>query len=328
MARKRMIDPAFWEDYDVGHLSIRQRLLLISCLSHADDDGRGRADAALLRNQTFTYDDDVTNDDVKGDRDAICENLELSNLFCMRIYNDAKGAEYFCFPNWFETNKPSNPTKSKIPEPPESIFRPKPHFANDSGNNSEDIAKRSGDIIDEIMSGSRNNRDEFANDSPVGQGRGGEVRSGQSRSGKVRLGKVGKNSAQIAESLRDEILNYYPEGLTDCDDKVDDAFLRFSAAAAERAVTKASSFGVVWWEKNIGELPAKGKHSSGSAVLEGLLHALREQPPGLICAALLKTAKYGGGKARSWKYVNRIMAEMNGEGGSNNDKPDIEADEH
>ena len=43
MARRRMIDPNFWESEDVSRLSLFARLLFIGMISNADDEGRGRA---------------------------------------------------------------------------------------------------------------------------------------------------------------------------------------------------------------------------------------------------------------------------------------------
>lgn len=309
MARKRMIDPTFWEDEQVGQLSIRQRLLLLSCFNHADDEGRGRAHPALLRNQTFVYDDDVTVSDVKQDMEEICKSLDLSNAFCLKTYNDGKQNEFYCIPNWSETNKPSHPTRSSIPNPPEGLLRPPENFANTSDENHEDSAKRSRDIIEDVLKGSGDTLEDFTSVSSAGQGRGGEVSQGQSRSGKVSLGDLRENSGKIPESFAAEIMKFLPNDWTDYNDFVDDAFQQFSAAAAAQKTTHAASYALTWWQRRFGEAKV-GKNAKGEAIMEGLLKACREYPAPLVAAALLKTAKYGGGKAKSWKYVKKIMVEM------------------
>ena len=53
MARRRMIDPHFWESADVNKLDLFSRYILISLFSHADDDGRGIGSAIYIRNVTF-----------------------------------------------------------------------------------------------------------------------------------------------------------------------------------------------------------------------------------------------------------------------------------
>lgn len=57
MARIRTIKPEFWESESVGRLSFGARLLFISSLNFADDEGLIRWNEAYLSSQAFVYDD-------------------------------------------------------------------------------------------------------------------------------------------------------------------------------------------------------------------------------------------------------------------------------
>lgn len=60
MARKRMIDPSFWEDEKLGTLEPTARLLFMGLISQADDDGRLKGHPSLLRSLIFPYDESIT----------------------------------------------------------------------------------------------------------------------------------------------------------------------------------------------------------------------------------------------------------------------------
>ena len=60
MARKRMIDPRIWEDEHFGKLSDKAKVLFVSCISNADDDGRLSANPANLRALAFRFDENMT----------------------------------------------------------------------------------------------------------------------------------------------------------------------------------------------------------------------------------------------------------------------------
>ncbi len=56
MARKRIIDPEFWSDEEIGQWSFPARLFYIGLWNFADDSGRFKAANALLKAQIFSYD--------------------------------------------------------------------------------------------------------------------------------------------------------------------------------------------------------------------------------------------------------------------------------
>jgi len=115
MARKRMIDPDFWEDRRIAQLSHSERLLFLACVSAADDEGRLLAHPALLRAKAFPY-DEISIEEVKEMRNHIAEITPGYIVYAI------DGEEYIAFARWDRYQWPSNRRPSKKPEPPiESI---------------------------------------------------------------------------------------------------------------------------------------------------------------------------------------------------------------
>lgn len=126
MTRRRMIDPSFWEDSEVAQLTRDERLLLLGCLQHGDDDGRLKGNSAYLKASVFMYDRDIGLDETETLRDSMIKKMEgwrQDNLWRLALYANS-GADYLAFPNWTQHQKPSHPTPSKLPPPPESIGSP------------------------------------------------------------------------------------------------------------------------------------------------------------------------------------------------------------
>jgi hypothetical protein len=111
MARKRMIDPSFWEDCDLGELPATARLLFIAMFSNADDEGRILADVRHLKRTAFAY-DETTADEIERALDQLastCSNLE---------FYEANGRRYAAFLKWREYQYIQKPHPSKLPAPP------------------------------------------------------------------------------------------------------------------------------------------------------------------------------------------------------------------
>lgn len=307
MARRRMVNPSFFEDDQVGRLKLPERLLLLAAWTNADDEGRLRAHPGHLRGLAFTYDDE-TLDDIVSYRDNIVESLSPANLYAFVVYTDDKGSEYMAFIHWRKTNKPGHPKASDIPAPPEinevdSKDDGELHetFPNNSGNSHETFPNNSGEFPED---GTRRS----------GEGRGGEVRSGQDRLGKVRLDGGKEVATSLPLGFREDMKKYLPDDWTDSDDLIDSDFLEFSAAAAAGdRVSAAASHALNWWINHISQVNGKKGKGGGGAVIEGVMQACREYPPPMVGAALLKGAKYKAGKSQSWPYVKKIIREMNGE---------------
>lgn len=107
MARKRMIDPSFWTDEKLGECSANERLLFMGLISNADDSGRGRAGAKLLKATIFPY-DDATADDVDG------WLIKLASLGMVRLYN-VNSQRYFELNNFLKYQTIQKPKTSSIP---------------------------------------------------------------------------------------------------------------------------------------------------------------------------------------------------------------------
>lgn len=113
MARKRMISPSIWESESFSELSDFSKLVFISLISHADDEGRGKAKAAFIANMTFPNDENKRVADVKKALSEIA--LTMSTQFY-----SVDGREYYAMTNWLDYQKIDKPTKSKLPPPPDA----------------------------------------------------------------------------------------------------------------------------------------------------------------------------------------------------------------
>lgn len=79
MPTTRMIDPQIWASENISKLTIRQRLLFIGLFSNADDQGRIRANPALVRSRVFPY-DEIAADEIAADLKAI-EDIQSIKLY-------------------------------------------------------------------------------------------------------------------------------------------------------------------------------------------------------------------------------------------------------
>ena len=120
MPRRRMLDPSFWDDHHIAALSRDERLLLLGCQSNADDDGRLKGHPAYLKAAMFMYDDDVSITQAGTLLQGCLEKMSTwpkSHPLLLVLYQNAN-EQYLYFPSWAQTQKPSHPTKSKLPQPP------------------------------------------------------------------------------------------------------------------------------------------------------------------------------------------------------------------
>lgn len=131
MARRRMIDPNFWQSEDISRLSPFARLLFIGMISHADDEGRGRANVNYLKSIVFPY-DEIRAADVEKAISEICHNTSVT------VYTVAHSS-YYAFTNWEKWQRVDKPQKSIIPPPP-----------TDSGTIPEPVENHSGTIPESV----------------------------------------------------------------------------------------------------------------------------------------------------------------------------------
>ena len=107
MARKRMIDPSMWTHERFMELSVNARLLFIGMISHADDEGRGRAAAVSLKAQVFPGDPIEP-----GEILTLLEEVRRARFAV--IYG---GGKYYSLPGWKDHQTVNRPYPSKLPEP-------------------------------------------------------------------------------------------------------------------------------------------------------------------------------------------------------------------
>lgn len=109
MPSRRMIDPAFWRSESMAQLTESQRLLFIGIISNADDQGRMKAHAALIRSDVYPYDD-------KPLKEIEADLEQISEVGSVTLYN-VNGRQYLQIPGWWEYQSPQWAYPSKIPPP-------------------------------------------------------------------------------------------------------------------------------------------------------------------------------------------------------------------
>lgn len=114
MARKRMIDPDFWDDPEVGAEHSDLRLLYEGIWTQADDEGRLLYDVKRLHRLVFGYRKSVS---IK--RTEILLSRLIDPLKKLVPYS-VNGKDYLFAKNFLAYQKLSHPTPSKLPPPPEN----------------------------------------------------------------------------------------------------------------------------------------------------------------------------------------------------------------
>lgn len=114
MARIRSIKPEFSHDEVVGKMSLEVRLLFVLLWPLADDEGRFRAHAALVKAECFPYDADLPVERVDGWLRA------LHDAGRIRLYDHA-GQQYGVVVNFLKHQKISKPSMSRLPKPPHDL---------------------------------------------------------------------------------------------------------------------------------------------------------------------------------------------------------------
>lgn len=112
MARKRMIDPEFWSDQEIGQWSHSARLLYIGLWNFADDCGRFKADPGLIKSQIFPYDPQKS---LKFGKTWLQVSKKL-------VLYEVKGLKYGYIPNFNKYQRIDKPSPSKLPPPPDHKF--------------------------------------------------------------------------------------------------------------------------------------------------------------------------------------------------------------
>ncbi|MFC1808476.1 hypothetical protein ACFL0T_08965 [Candidatus Omnitrophota bacterium] len=131
MARKRMINPEFWNDPKIIRIEPIQRLLFIGLVSNANDYGKLRGDPRIVKSKVFPTDDSITNDIVE------------KGLSCLKEQNlidwyEHDSEQYIYLKGWHKNQRLEHPAKDVYPDPPN-----KTNLTKDSGNPPEDISHKS-----------------------------------------------------------------------------------------------------------------------------------------------------------------------------------------
>jgi hypothetical protein len=112
MARIRSIKPELRTSITVSMWPREVRYFFILIWGYLDDYGRGVDDELLIASDCFPRDRDVTPEVVDGWLETIAEAGPLCRY-------EVDGRRFLHAPNWREHQKPSHPTRSKIPPCPE-----------------------------------------------------------------------------------------------------------------------------------------------------------------------------------------------------------------
>ncbi|MEU0783468.1 hypothetical protein ABZ341_18080 [Streptomyces sp. NPDC006173] len=112
MARIRSIKPELRTSITVSLWPREVRYFFILIWGYLDDYGRGVDDELLIASDCFPRDRDVTPEIVDGWLEAISESGPLCRY-------EVDGRRFLHAPNWREHQKPSHPTRSKIPPCPD-----------------------------------------------------------------------------------------------------------------------------------------------------------------------------------------------------------------
>lgn len=111
MARIRSIKPEFFADELLGTLPRDLRLLYVGLWTLADDDGRFRANPALIRSALFPYDEDLTQHQVSDWLGTLAGHDRV-------LLYEHGGQQYGVIRRWSQHQKIAHPSLSKLPAPP------------------------------------------------------------------------------------------------------------------------------------------------------------------------------------------------------------------
>ena len=106
-----MISPEIWDSQNFSQLSDLAKIVFISLISHADDEGRGKAHPTRIKSSTFPYDEGRRVADIKSALSEIARRMSVQ-------FYSVNGIEYYFLTNWGKWQKIDKPSQSKLPPPP------------------------------------------------------------------------------------------------------------------------------------------------------------------------------------------------------------------
>jgi hypothetical protein len=111
VARIRTIKPSFWTDEKIGCLSRETRLTFLGLISAmADDDGRLKGNARIVRGAVYPFDDDITAAEVET---HLSQLADAGRIVRYRIAGD----DFIQIANWYRHQKIDRPSRSLFPAP-------------------------------------------------------------------------------------------------------------------------------------------------------------------------------------------------------------------
>lgn len=111
MARIRTIKPEFFTSLTIDALSLEAQRTFIGLWTYADDHGRGKDDARLIKAAIWPLRDEHTSQHVENDLKQIAD-LELIHRY------EVGSGRYFQILGWAEHQRVNRPSTSRIPLPP------------------------------------------------------------------------------------------------------------------------------------------------------------------------------------------------------------------
>lgn len=108
--RRRWIQPEFFTSEDVLALPRDARLTFIGLWLYADDFGRERTNAALIKADVYPLDEDITPRTI-DEHMLLFEGRDMIRLY------EVAGREYFELTGWNRWQPVQNPSRSNIPAP-------------------------------------------------------------------------------------------------------------------------------------------------------------------------------------------------------------------
>ena len=115
MPRQRMVKPDFFDSGSLAECSRSARLAFIGLWVMGDDNGNVKFSVRKLKKQIFPFDD-------MPDADFVSLLAELERVGCIKAY-EVDGEEYVSTVNFKVYQTVKNPSKTTVPEPPESLSK-------------------------------------------------------------------------------------------------------------------------------------------------------------------------------------------------------------
>jgi hypothetical protein len=112
VSRIRTIKPEWRTDQKLGRAGLAARVLSVSLITAADDEGRGEWREHVMAADVFGYEPDP----------VACLREALAKLHgWYAIVYEARGETYFQLLTWTKHQRVDRPTKSRLPEPPDFV---------------------------------------------------------------------------------------------------------------------------------------------------------------------------------------------------------------